>query len=411
SLNTGNPIPSGITNSYAHALSFIRVLKNNLHNYPSDYKLKILDLGSGSGLFAKYLLKAAYNENILDRIFVILADFSTSALKEIKKLRILRDFEEDKNYKFIQLDIFNYQIALDLFNEAYELGPISACTLNYIYDSMPTIILRPSVNRGFEKLQFRFLEKNIGQDFKQEISDEELKNNLSYLKTLLCDERWIDYRIEEQNELQQKYFYLVENENYTQQFAYSYGSLAITENIYNLLDDYGFIFCAEMKNNPNPLKPFEIYANSAAHFINEPMISKLALNMGATRFYTQDHFLQKIIYFKNQVSVDQEFLKSEFIDSSSTDLLMDLKQILIKLQSPYSKKIAKFAVEEITKLDPYSCFTLYMEAQCARLHGDQDTYFKKLFASTAVDYFNDFETRVYNKENKLENSESKNLYM
>jgi hypothetical protein len=390
SISIGNPVPSGITTSYPHALSFIKVLKKNLVNYPSHYKLNILDLGSGSGLFARSLLEAARDENILDRICVILADLSANSLKEIKKLKILEEFKEHKNYELIQLDILDPQNAKDLNNKIYFLPKISACTLNYIYDVMPTIILRPSKDGGFEKLQFKFLEKNIGQEFKQNISDDELKTNLNYLKNLLIDDRWVPYDIEKQNSLQQKYFYLLKDENYSGQFAYSYGPLAITESIYGLLDDFGFIFCAEMKNNPNTLRPFEIYGNCTAHYINEALISKLAISLGATRFFTQDHFLQKIIYFKNKDSYDADFLKKEFIDKSDTDVFVDIKQILTNIHSNYSHKIANLIVNELIKIDPYSCFSYYMQSQVARISGDLETASKKLLAAKELDFLGDY---------------------
>jgi len=390
SISIGNPVPSGITTSYPHALSFIKVLKKNLVNYPSHYKLNILDLGSGSGLFARSLLEAARDENILDRICVILADLSANALKEIKKLKILEEFKEHKNYELIQLDILDPKNAKDLNNKIYFLPKVSACTLNYIYDVMPTIILRPSKDGGFEKLQFKFLEKNIGQEFKQNISDDELKTNLNYLKNLFIDDRWVPYDIEKQNSPQQKYFYLLKDENHSGQFAYSYGSLAITESIYGLLDDFGFIFCAEMKNNSNTLRPFEIYGNCTAHYINEALISKLAISLGATRFFTQDHFLQKIIYFKNKVSYDADFLKKEFIDKSDTDVFVDIKQILTNIHSNYSHKIVNLIVNELIKIDPYSCFSYYMQGQAARLSGDLETASKKLLAAKELDFLGDY---------------------
>jgi SAM-dependent methyltransferase len=390
SIKTGNPVPNGITNSLPHALSFIKLLKKNISNYPNDYKLNILDLGSGSGIFARCLLKAAQQEGILDRICVLLADLSAKALTEIKQIKVLDEFKEHENYKFIKINILDPESAESLDGEKFTLPKISACTLNYIFDVMPTIILRPAASKGFEKLQFRFLEKNIGQNFKPIISDDELKTNLNYLKNLSLDERWVPYDIQKQNPIQQKYFYLLENENYQQQFAYSYGSLALLESIYALLDDYGFIFCAEMKDNPNQLRPFEIYANCSAHYINEKLISKLATQLGAKRFYSQDHFLQKIIYFKNKNSINLSFLEKEFIGSSSTDLLMDIKQILMNLNSPHSHSIAKIIVEELIKLDPDSAFSLFMQAQSARLSGDQKLFTEKLRAAKEVDFLQDY---------------------
>jgi hypothetical protein len=200
----------------------------------------------------------------------------------------------------------------------------------------------------------------------------------------------VQYDIEKQNSLQQKYFYLLKDENYSGQFAYSYGPLAITESIYGLLDDFGFIFCAEMKNNPNTLRPFEIYGNCTAHYINEALISKLAISLGATRFFTQDHFLQKIIYFKNKDSYDADFLKKEFIDKSDTDVFVDIKQILTNIHSNYSHKIANLIVNELIKIDPYSCFSYYMQSQVARISGDLETASKKLLAAKELDFLGDY---------------------
>lgn len=391
SLRHGSPVPSGITNSYPHAHSFVKLLKRNLEFYPQDYVLNILDLGSGSGIFARHLLIAARDEGILERICVLLADISSSALREIKALMVLKDFEEGKNYKFIQLDIFKPETCHKLDGKAFELKNISATTLNYVYDVMPTMVLRKVAGK-FEKLQFRFLSHNNNQ----EVSDQELKTNLNYLRNLLIDERWLDYDSNEQNDLQKKYFNLfcsLYQQPSAEKIIYSYGSLAITESLINLLDDNGFIFAADMNNNSNIKSTFRIYGNSSAHLMNEPLITKLAQELGLHGFIAQDFLLQRMIYFKNKNSLSklQGFLQEEFIDNSYTDVYSDLKQMLSNIGSPHSKHLAKILVEELKKIDPYSCFSLMMQGQVAKLYGERQIAEAKFKEAKTLDFLKDFD--------------------
>ncbi|MFM7458103.1 MAG: hypothetical protein ACKO3R_05530 [bacterium] len=77
-VKKGNPriIPHVVTTSVAHAYNVASIFKNNIQTLPLDRKLRILECGSGSGIFSRHFLIAAQDLGFLDRIELIVSDFS-----------------------------------------------------------------------------------------------------------------------------------------------------------------------------------------------------------------------------------------------------------------------------------------------------------------------------------------------
>jgi hypothetical protein len=380
----GTPIPNEITNSYPHAYSLVKVLKEFInHNNPED-TLKVLDAGSGSGIFARHFLLAARDENILDRVEVLLADYSKTALENIKKKNMLKEFVENKNYKLLHLDLFNLDGCTTVTGENYKLENLSLVVLNYIYDVLPMIVLRPSIDSEttYEKLQFKIL-GNI-----------ESQSQSINLNSLFIEDRWQAYNIEEQNDLQKKYYSLLEpgKTNHIGQIFYSYGSLAVTEGLISRLNEDGFIYVAEMPHHSVYKTCFQVYGNSIAHFVNLDLISKFIHNNNLSSLVTQDALLQHAFYFRNPKilkSLD-EILQKVFVDSSLTDLYADLRQCLSVIISPHSKELNKFLLDKLLSIDPYSCFSYMARAnyhqRCKESQLAEEMYNKAL----KIDYLNDF---------------------
>jgi SAM-dependent methyltransferase len=380
----GTPIPNEITNSYPHALALVKVIKEFINEKNPKDTLKILDAGSGSGIFARHFLLAARQENILDKVEILLADYSKSALEEIKKKNILKEFSENKNYKLLELDLFNLDQCKTLAGESYQLKNLSLVILNYIYDSLPMIVLRPSIesNTTYEKLQFKVL------------GEAESQSNPLNLNSLFIEDRWQAYNIEEQNSLQKQYYSLLEpgKTNHIGQIFYSYGSLAITEALGTKLSEDGFIYAAEMPHHTNYKTCFQVYGNSVAHFVNIELITKFVHTKNFSSLVTQDAILQHAFYFKNPEifkSLDST-LQKLFIDSNLTDLYADLRQCLSVISSPHSKELNKFLLDKLLELDPYSCFSYMARASYHQRHKETQLADEMYKQAYKLDYLGDF---------------------
>ena len=103
-VKKGNPhiIPHLVTTSIAHAYNVASIFKNNIQTLPLDRKLRILECGSGSGIFSRHFLIAAQDLGFLDRIELIISDFSEQSLRHIKERKVLEGFTENEHYSLVK---------------------------------------------------------------------------------------------------------------------------------------------------------------------------------------------------------------------------------------------------------------------------------------------------------------------
>ncbi len=356
-LQNTNGIPNLLTNSYPHALSFIKLIKANLANYPSNKTIQILDIGSGSGMFARFCLIAARELGILERIEFLLSDISAIPLKEIKTKGILAEFQG--HYKLLQFNVFDPSSAKDLEANSYTLENLAAITMNYVYDALPMQPLRPKDKEHYEKLQLK-------------LSDSPENHNLTNIH---IETRWSDYNPDISSDLEKKFIKLLDGEQINSKgyIYYNYGSLAANENLIKLCDDNGFIFATDMLEAKHPQLSFDIYGNVCAHAINEILLAKSMRSLGHEAYIAKDSHLCKMIFTKNPASIKtlQKTLGQEFNQNSNTDIFFDLYVAIQSVYSRYSRHIIRYLIQEFIKLDPHSHISYAFQARLANLEGQE----------------------------------------
>jgi SAM-dependent MidA family methyltransferase len=78
-------LPNIVTSAYVHAHILAKFLAANLNRIPATKKLRVLEFGSGSGLFARHFLLAAAELNYLDRLEFLVSDISDLFLIQMKE--------------------------------------------------------------------------------------------------------------------------------------------------------------------------------------------------------------------------------------------------------------------------------------------------------------------------------------
>lgn len=111
---------------------------------PRGTPIFALEVGPGTGLFAKFLLDAfrdlcrERNKDYYDRLCFVLADSSHKMLADIDQARILGPHRD--RCRFLHADA--RAIAPAIAAEQPDVGALSAVFLNYVLDSLPAAVLR-----------------------------------------------------------------------------------------------------------------------------------------------------------------------------------------------------------------------------------------------------------------------------
>lgn len=385
---TKNIIPNAITNSYPHARSFAAMIEANLAHYPETEKIKVLECGAGSGIFARSFLLAAKEMGFLDRIEYLITDISAKALEQIKEKNILVGFEENINYKLLELDLLDIANCKDLNGEEYQVKDISATVLNYVYDAMPMIVLRDN-NGRVEKLQLRFSEP--------EANTADIVNNVNYLKNLIKEERWLEYNTELSAE-EEQYMHILKQsieKNPNTTIYYSYGALAITEKILEISNENAMIYACEMPDNPDADGSYEVYGNTTAHVVNDDQITMFTESLDVNCIKLTDDLLIRMLIFKNKKSQDMllKIFQEEFLLKNNTSVHMDLRQAIDKINSAHSLDILKVLVEKFLSIDGYSAIAHIAIAKLYELAGNLDKAITEYQKAELLDFMQEFKLR------------------
>jgi hypothetical protein len=348
--NKKHVVPNEMTNSIAHARSIANFVKDNLEFYPKDEKFKILEIGSGSGVFAKHFLICARELNILDRIEYLVTDYSLVGLKQIQSNNILKEFIENENYRFIHLDILNPKDATDLDGNPYALENISASILNYILCVLGQTFVRSSTEVGLQELYIRFKEQA------------NTKFDLDYLESLLVEHEWRVYKTESQTDLEKKFIDILDEHNKSnddqEYIAYCYKSLEVLDILLSISNKNAFIYIAEMPNRVNAASPYKIYANTIAQPINDGLVANYVSSKKIEMIRSIDrHYpLVRIVIFNNQNKAEL-FIKrftQEYLEKNDSNLLIELRAMLSQFSSRYSCSIMKVLLDRLFEIDKYS---------------------------------------------------------
>lgn len=347
SRNNGNKaVPHNINTNYVNAKAFAELVKANLINYPQDYRLQILECGAGSGYFSMNFLHAARDIGILNRVKLLISDYTTVNLKEIQGLKMLEGFTLGEDYEFIKLDLLNPQAAEDLSGKAFPLKNISAVILNYVLDALPLTVLCKTRNNSFEELQLKIEESHT--------SIHDALNNPNLMTDLIKSERWINYQIQLESDLEVKYFNtfqeFYQNANPERYIPYPYIAIHACQQLLLSLDDHGFIFSCDI--SPLESTYCQIVGNALAHEID---IELLATYFSKQDIETKVHIeslVSRLILTKNKSvlpSLEASF-QEHYITNNLVHRYIDLREVLIKFQYKESADIMKLVLEEFDKL-------------------------------------------------------------
>jgi hypothetical protein len=361
SSNKQDIIPSAITNCYPHALSVAKLLKAQLDSIKiKQDKIYILECGTGSGIFARHFLMACRELKMLDRIVYLISDIACKTLHQIKERNILADFREDVNYKLITLNLMNWESAKDINGNLFEMPALGMTILNYVLDALPANVLKRNTENN-AKTDFKKIQLRLSAPSKSKV---DFMVDTDYLKRLKVEKRWVNYEIDQQNELEQKYFdefkIAVEDRDKDEILHYNYGSINALKILEDKTVECGLIYSLDVPFSRN-MKEFkyQTYGNAIAHAVDLDIVKSTCDAEVFQKLFVKDHLFHRLILSKS--SNDQSFnealletIKDIFVENNDTNVFFELKNALSVIKSPQAHRIYKMVVDELAKLDDKS---------------------------------------------------------
>lgn len=362
-------VPNELTNCIAHARSIAVFVRENLRNYPADQKIKILEVGSGSGIFARHFLMCMQELQLLHRVEYLVSEYSRVGLEHMQASGVLDGFEENKHYRFVHLDLLNPSDSKLLNGEAYQVENISVSIMNYIACVLPMTLLCRDLESGhLQELNLRLYEKpNVEYD-------------LDYLENLHQEWSWQDYDPMIESDLEKKYANFLDRHLKScdpgDYIYYAYGTLEVIKNLLSFTDDNGFIFVADMPRITQAKDPYKIYANSIAHPVNDGLIVQYASDQGAELVRSADlhYILMRMFIFKNTNSLEmfKNLFQQEYLDKNDANLLIELRILISQFTSKYSAKLMKQLIDQMLVIDNVSYESQLLLARYYFLSGEID---------------------------------------
>lgn len=384
-----NVVPNVITNTFPHAKSIASILKANLVNYPATQTIKILECGSGSCIFARHFLQAVKDLGFLDRVEYLVSDYSKKALEQVREKNILGEFEENKHYRYIELDLFNIDNSKDLDSNPFEVKDVSLVIMNYILCVLPLTILQRKVmgsNIKFDELYIRFFE----------IKDHKHNPDTPvYLEELRKERTWKSYKFDNQSDLELKYRDVIINQakSYNHDLLYyAYGALAACDNLLERCDDNAFLFIADMPRAQDAALPYKIYANSVANPVNDGIIASYLYDKNVKSIRATDHqyLLLRMLIFKNPntEALLAKAFREEFLLTNNTNIYLDLIAALDLILEPSAHEIFKGLIDMLLKIDPYSHTSSFFLGKYYKMLSDKKLATQHYKRAKELDFLN-----------------------
>jgi len=396
-------IPNSVTNSYPHAFSLAKILKANLEAKPLGRKIRVLECGSGPGMFARHFLIAAQELGFLDELEFYLSDIASFSLLQIKEKGILTEFREGEHFHFITLSLPDLNSAKDLSGNMIDLSDLDLVIANYVIDVLPSLPLRKKENGKFDKLQLKISDN-------RSIEEVNLVYDTAFLSSLDVRERWVDYHLQGASDLERKYFSVLESSAskypVDAELIYNYFALAVIDNLRSRLSSNGLFYMIDIPAKPEISNQYYIvYGNSIANLINEQLLVYFARSLGSGVLIYKDHLFTRLLMTKSPETNPklEEAFSNEFQKTNHMNLYHELIQLINIIKSPQSIEVLKFLVDKFQEIDGKSALSLTSQGfyhEAIRDYESALTFYKQ---ARLIDFFNEclLDTKITRLNNLL----------
>lgn len=389
SKSSNNLIPNDITTNYQSARAFAELVKTVIDENPSQEKVKVLEVGAGSGYFSRNFLYACQDLGILNKVEFLVSDYSVTNLQEIQSYGLLSDFIEGENYKFIELDVCNLKSAKDLEGNSYKLENISASILNYVLDVLPATVLRHKNNQAglvYEELQMRLM---------QHVAEEkDLVKNSHYLTNLHKETRFTAYDFLKES-LLEKEFSAYFTEYYKdiippeELIVYHYGSMHAMRSLLSVTAANGFVLSSDIPFGKTGF--CQIVGNALAHEVDAAFIGFFAEKLGYHSYHHTDKVLSRLMCrpARETDHLEKTFDKV-FKQENLVNRYTDIRAALNDFKHKESMDCMKMLLEKFEHVAKHSIYPSIYWGNYYNTLGDKEKAIEAYKQAKEVDFLNNY---------------------
>jgi len=414
SNNAPKIIPHKIGTNYQSALAFAKLVKTNLEEFPSSEKITVLEIGAGSGRFSMHFLLAAKELGILEKVELVISDYSQFNLDSIKSAKILDAFIEGEDYQFRLIDITKKE---DFFsnqslsgksymrglrndeersllvvnersrnerNEADEVlrtgSKPRAVFMHYVLDALPLTIIRKN-----EKIEELFISSSIRKEQELDVlSNDFLQSRIEH------EDDWREYKPE--SVLEKKYwdfFSDYHSKSYNQELYYSYTALEAMSNLLYSLDENGFLLNIDIL--PGNERRYIVVGNSIAHEVDNCLLESFVKTNAGEALVNDDRSISRLLVTKSKKILDEMIPKFREVfekENLVRDYIELEKEIEKELEIDFVEGLER-KLKRLTELAPYYAFTYELWARYYKELGDDDKFQEALKKAEALDFWKD----------------------
>ncbi len=368
-------IPHKIGTNYQSAMALAKLVQVDL-DYSNATRVNVLECGAGSGRFSRHFLLAARELGILDRVTLLITDYSKHSLDEIRSKGILAEFQEGQDYKLLVLDIING--TLDLNN-------IRAIFLHYVLDALPMTILRRSQQGTLEEL---YLSTTKREDQEADV----LENDFLQAR-LKHKEEWRPYDWHQQSIAEKYYkpYFLEYYANSKKEIFYSYAALQACDNLMRLLDKDGFLLSVDIIPNRERNFRFAVVGNSIAHEVDNDFLLNYSKQRGCFGMVQDDtKNISRLLMTKDPELLTKlnPIYNQLFIEDNLIIKYLELEKQADEFNGANFDEL-KLILEELVKLAPHYAFTYELWARYYKLINDDFASQEVLKKAKSIDYWGD----------------------
>lgn len=370
-------IPHKIGTNYQSAMALAKLVQANLAAYPSDTRVNVLECGAGSGRFSRHFLLAARELGILEKLTLLITDYSRHNLEEIRTRGILDEFQEGQDYKLL---------VLNIVTDSIQVNNIRAIFMHYVLDALAMTILRWSKPDAFSEELYLATTKREDQE------PDVLENDFLQAR-LEHEEKWQVYNWDEQSDTEKHYkSHLLEYySGYQKEIFYSYDALKACDNLMGLLDKNGFLLSVDIIPNRERNFRFAVVGNSIAHEVDNSFLLHSLQRQGYLGMVQDDtKNISRLLVTKQQALLEclRPLYNELFITHNLILRYLELEKQADEFLDSNLNEL-RLILEELTKLSPYNAFTYELWARYYKLMGDEHACQMALKKAEAMDFWGD----------------------